>query len=308
MPKKIKWVVLFLSSMFMLFYKNLNINIFIQMLVVLLTTYIFGLLIDKNKETKKSKRYLIISITILVCELFLLKYNNLLEVPINYFIDLFGFDYNLNINFPNSILGLSYYSLMMIGYLSDVYMGETKAEKNIFKLALFMSYFPILISGPFIKYSKIKEELYEGNKFKYNNLCYGIVRILWGCFKLLIISQRLNLFINGVYENLGTETGIGVYSILAILFFPLQLYTNFSGSIDIIMGISKIIGINLPENFNSPFFSTSITELWRRWHITLGEWLRNYIFYPLLKSSGMQNLQKKFSKKGAEYRFREIYI
>ena len=91
MPKKIKWVVLFLSSMFMLFYKNLNINIFIQMLVVLLTTYIFGLLIDKNKETKKAKRYLIISITILVCELFLLKYNNLLVAPINYFIDLFGF-------------------------------------------------------------------------------------------------------------------------------------------------------------------------------------------------------------------------
>ena len=183
----------------------------------------------------------------------------------------------------------------MIGYLVDIYRGACKAQKNIFKCALFMSYFPILTSGPFIKYSEIEKDLYSGHKFNYERMCSGLVRTLWGVFKVLVVSQRVGMFVDAVYGDINTYSGIFIMA--AFLLFTVQLYTNFSGSIDIIMGISQIIGIKLPENFNVPFASKTITELWRRWHITLGGWLRDYIFYPLLKSDFMQNLNKKCKKK-----------
>lgn len=295
-PIKIKWITLLISSLYFLFYKNFSIVTIIEMLMILITAYGAGLMIDKYQGQKKSNIYLIVSIIIIVSELFILKYSSLIIGPINYLLNLANISYKVSLDVPNSLVGISYYSLMMIGYIVDIHRGSYKAEKNIFKCALFMSYFPILVSGPIIKYGDVKKNLYEGNRFNYHNLCYGLVRILWGIFKILIISQRINLFVDNVFIQLNAEA-VGVYSILAILLFPIQLYTNFSGSIDIIMGISRIIGIELPENFKAPFFSTSITEFWRRWHITLGEWLRNYIFYPLLKSSLMQKVNKKLKNK-----------
>lgn len=296
-PKKLKWFILLISSMFLLFYKNLSVFTVIQMLVILLTSYFGGLLIEKNEGKKSSKRIFVLSILLIVAELVLLKYNRLIIVPLNALFNLIGIDYVINFNVSNSLIGLSYYSLIMISYLADVYWKLIKPERNMLKCALFMSYFPILFSGPFIKYEKTRDSLYGGNKFNYHNLCYGFVKILWGCFKILIISQRLALFVSNVYQNINGDIGVGVYSILAILFFPIQLYANFSGTIDIITGVSKIIGIDLPKNFNAPFFATSITDFWRRWHITLGEWLKNYIFYPLLKSNAIQKLQTKINIK-----------
>ena len=254
-PKKLQWIVLLISSTIFLFYNNFTVNTLIQAGIVLLTSYFFGILLDKYKNTKKSKIFLII--------------------------------------------GISYYSLIMISYLVDIYRNASQAEKNIFKLALFWSYFPILTSGPFIRFKDMKYSLYAKHKFNYDNMCRGLVRILLGIFKLLVISERLGSYVNTVYSNVTTFNGF--FIIIAMFFFTLQLYTNFSGSIDIIMGISEILGIELPENFSLPFFSKTITEFWRKWHITLGAWLKDYIFYPLLKSNMMQNLNKickeKFGKK-----------
>ena len=203
---------------------------------------------------------------------------------------------------PNSLIGISYYSLIIISYLVDIYRGICKPQKNIFKFALFMSYFPILTSGPFIRYENIKDDLYGKHKFNHKALCNGLIRILWGLFKILVISQRLEIFVDTVYGHLNWYQGF--FTIVAMIFFTLQLYTNFSGSIDIIMGISEILGIKLPENFNLPFFSKSITEFWRRWHITLGAWLRDYVFYPLQKSNSIQKLyqdcKEKIGKKAAK--------
>ncbi len=293
-PKKYQWIILLISSLIFLFYNNLNIGTIIQALIVLLSTYISGILIDKNLQTKKAKHVLITGILIIVGLLIYLKYTNLFLESLNQIFNLFHIDYKFNLVYRNSLIGISYYSLIMISYLIDIYRGAYKVQKNIFKLALFMSYFPILSSGPFIRYNDIEKNLYGNHKFNYERICNGLLRICWGLFKILVISIRIGYFVDTVYSNL--TTFYGFFTIIAALLFTLQLYTNFSGSIDVIMGISEIIGIELPENFNIPFFSKTITEFWRNWHITLGAWLKDYIFYPLLKSNMMQSLNTKCKK------------
>ena len=293
-PKKIKWLVLLVSSLYFLFYDNLTFDIVGYVLIILLVAYIFALLIDKYKnETKKAKILVVLSVLIILGVLIFLKYTNFIGITIKHIGNIFGFSYKFQKVYRNVPIGISYFSLIMISYVVDVYRGLCKPQKNILKCALFMSYFPILTSGPFIRY-KDMNELYEPHKFDYDRMCRGLIRIAWGVFKILVISERLAIFVNFVYANYLTYNGF--YIALAAIFFLLQLYTNFSGSIDIIMGISKIIGIDLPENFNGPFFSRSVTELWRRWHITLGAWLKDYVFYPLQKSGFIQEIGR-FTKK-----------
>ena len=299
MPKKCQWFVLLLSSIFFLFYKNFNIGTFFYVLLTFLSAYFSAIFIEQYTNKKQAKWILVGGIVLILGQLILLKYVNLILITISPIWHLFGKSINLNIFSPTAPIGVSYYSLIMISYIVDVYRGMCKAQKNPLKCALFMSYFPILTSGPFIRYPDMKNKLYEKHKFNYDNLCRGLIRIIWGLFKILVISQRLAIFVNSIYANYLSFNGI--YIFLAAIFFTLQLYTNFSGSIDIIMGVSKIMGIELPENFHSPFFSKTITELWRNWHITLGAWLKDYVFYPLMKSNIIQKIgtktKKKFGKK-----------
>ncbi len=291
-PKKLQWIVLLTSSVIFLFYNNLTVETIVQALIVLLSAYFCGRLVYKNKDKpKKSKEFLLLGIFLILAQLIYLKYTNLFLATANHINNLLNIDYQFEFVQTNSLIGISYYSLIMIGYLIDVFRGGSKPQNNIFKCALFMSYFPILSSGPFIRYEDKKEELYGQHKFSYEVMCSGLVRILWGLFKILVISQRLGMLVDTAWNNLNTYSGL--ITIVAALSFPLQLYTNFSGSIDVIMGISEIMGIKLPENFNVPFASRTITVFWRNWHITLGAWLKDYIFYPLLKSDIMQNLNKK---------------
>lgn len=301
-PKKFQWFVLLLTSIFFLFYNNLRIDTLIYVLLTLITAYIGAVLIDKYSNTKKSKWILIGGVVIILGQLIFLKYTNFLLVTINHIFHLFGKNFEFNFVTRNVPIGVSYYSLIVISYMVDVYRGLCKSQKNPLKCALFMSYFPILNSGPFIRYPDMENKLYEKHKFNYDNLCRGLIRIFWGLFKILVISQRLAIFVDAVYGNYTTYYGF--YIIVAAIFFTLQLYTNFSGSIDVIMGVSKIIGIELPENFHSPFFSKTITELWRNWHITLGAWLKDYVFYPLMKSNIIQKIgtktKKLFGKKASK--------
>ena len=292
--KRFKWIILLISSIFFLFYDNFSLYTIMQALVVLLSSYIFGLLIDKYKNTKSSNLFFLLGVGIILCLLLYLKYTNLFLTTLNHFCNLFNINYKFNLVYRNSLVGISYYSLIMISYLVDIKRGTCKAQKNIFKCMLFMSYFPILNSGPFIRYNDIKNDLYEGHKFNYHSLCSGLLRICFGFVKIMVISQRFAGIVDTIYGNLSSYSGI--YIFIAVLLFTLQLYSNFSGSIDIIMGISEIIGIKLPENFTSPLLSKTITEFWRNWHITLGAWLKDYIFYPLLKSNFMQSLNVRCKK------------
>lgn len=195
-------------------------------------------------------------------------------------------------------LAMGYYTLQVIGYILDCYWGVVKPQKNILKLFLFVVFFPQLITGPISRYGQL-ESLYQSHLFSYKNVTYGAQRILWGFFKKLVIAERVSVLVNGVWSDLSNYTGY--WYIIAFLLYPLQVYTDFSGCMDIVLGVAEIFGIKLPENFNNPFMAKTLQEIWQRWHISLGLWAKDYIMFPLLKSRFLVKMgvrvKKKFGKR-----------
>ena len=292
-PRRFQWIILLISSVFFLFYNSLNLKIIFEVLIVLMDSYIISNMIEKYPN--KSKKLLIFGISIIILELIYLKYTNLFIDIFNFFISIFNKSLVISKVHRSSPMGVLYYSLIMIGYLIDVYHKRVKPQKNILKCLLFMSYFPIVPSGPFIRYKDTGEKLYDGSKLNYDNIKYGFVRLVYGFFELLVVSERLGRIVDTIYANPSYYSGI--FIIIGAICFTFQLYTNFKGTIDIITGASRMFGIILPENFNTPFFSRTIEEFWRRWHITLGAWLRDYIFYPLCLSNWNKKLGNFFENK-----------
>jgi len=185
-------------------------------------------------------------------------------------------------------LGISFYMFQSMGYVIDVYRNGAKPEKNFFKLALFVSFFPQLIQGPISKFSHLAPQLYAPKAFDGKTLSFGLQRMLWGYFKKLVIADRIAA---AVIALKGPEfTGVG-FALLTV-FYAVQIYGDFTGGIDITVGLAQCFGIKLPENFIRPYLSKNIAEYWRRWHISLGEWMKEYIFYPISVSSPMLKLSK----------------
>ena len=174
-------------------------------------------------------------------------------------------------------LGISYYTLMIISYLIDVYKGKIKVETNFFKYFLYVIYFPYIFIGPITKYEDFNKEISKKLKLKKENLEIGILRILFGLFKKFVIANRIWIIINTIKIN----SYEGSFVILACILYSIFLYCDFSGGIDIVLGISRMFNIKLKENFDVPFKSLSVKEFWNRWHIALGVWLRDYIYIPL---------------------------
>ncbi len=185
-------------------------------------------------------------------------------------------------------LGISFYMFQSMGYAVDVYRGTAQAEKNPLKLALFVSYFPQLIQGPISKFSDLAPQLFTPKAFDGKQLSFGLQRLLWGFFKKLVIADRIAAAV--VALKAPEFTGAGFF--LLTLFYAVQIYADFTGGIDMALGISQALGVTLQENFIRPFFSKNIAEYWRRWHITLGEWMKSYIFYPISVSQPMLKLSK----------------
>ncbi|MBR7121956.1 MAG: MBOAT family protein [Oscillospiraceae bacterium] len=185
-------------------------------------------------------------------------------------------------------LGISFYMFQSVGYVVDVYRATVPAQKNFFKFALFVSYFPQLIQGPISKFSDLAPQLFEGRSFDGKQLSFGLQRLLWGFFKKLVIADRIAVAV--VALKAPEFTGVGFF--LLTVFYAVQIYADFTGGIDMALGLSQALGIKLEENFIRPFFSKNIAEYWRRWHITLGEWMKSYIFYPISVSQPMLKLSK----------------
>ena len=192
-------------------------------------------------------------------------------------------------------LGISYYTFSIIGYMLDVYWKKEKAEHNFFKFLLYMIYFPHIIQGPIPRYKRLAPQLIEGHKFSYKNLCYGLQRIIWGYFKKMVIADRFALLTHEVFNNYSQYEGF--IFIVAAVCSSIELYCDFSGCMDIVLGASRLFGIRLPENFDAPFFSRTVQEFWQRWHITLGVWFKDYVMYPIQKSKPMVRLGKKAKKR-----------
>ena len=187
-------------------------------------------------------------------------------------------------------LGISFYTFTSMSYIIDVYHDKFEAETNIAKFALYVSFFPQIIQGPIARFGFMKDQLFEGHSFSYDRVTKGIQLILWGCVKKMIIADRIAVLCNEVFTNNTEYSGVTV--VVAIICYSIQIYGDFSGGIDIARGVSEIVGIKLAPNFNQPYFAQDMAEFWRRWHISLSSWTKDYIFYPLALSKPMSKLGK----------------
>ena len=197
-------------------------------------------------------------------------------------------------------IGISFYTMQAVSYVFDVYRGTIKADRNIFRLALFMSFFPQIVEGPICRYGQTADALWNVSKIEHKNLVLGSQRILYGFMKKVVIADRLNPLIEKVFTNFLDYDG-GIVALAGIC-YTIQLYMEFSGTMDAVIGTAQIFGVTLPENFQRPFFSKTISEFWMRWHITLGAWFKDYIFYPVTLSKPIKKLTNSLKKKvGAHF-------
>ena len=189
-------------------------------------------------------------------------------------------------------IGLSFYVFQSLGYCIDVQREIVSAERNFFKHALFVSYFPQILQGPIGDYGRLAPQLFEKKTFDYEQAVYGIQRVAWGFFKKVMVANIIADRINPVWSAVGDYPGLICWSAILVL-YAIQLYADFSGYMDIACGCSQMLGVRLDENFQCPYFAKSIADFWRRWHITLGAWFKNYVFYPLLRGGLLTKLRKR---------------
>ena len=187
-------------------------------------------------------------------------------------------------------LGISFYTFQSMGYLIDVSSGKYAPEKNPAKFALFVSFFPQLIQGPIARHDQLAHQLTTPHRFDIGNICRGALLILWGFFKKKVIADRALPLVSAVFD--GHEPYGGAVIVIAVLFYSLQQYCDFSGGIDLVTGIAELFGIRLAPNFRRPYFSISLGDFWRRWHISLGAWMRDYVFYPFALTKPVTKLSK----------------
>ena len=176
-------------------------------------------------------------------------------------------------------VGLSFYSMQIIAYLADIYSGKIKAQRNPFKYALFISFFPQIIQGPIPRYSQLSDQLLKGRRFDAEIFVKGFMLIIWGFFLKLCIADKAGIVVNRVFDSFPTYQGI--YVIIAGVLYSIQLYADFLSCTSLAQGVSNLFGINLVDNFMHPYFAVSVKDFWRRWHISLSSWLRDYVYIPL---------------------------
>ncbi len=245
----------------------------------------------KDRMKKRQRMWLYLALVIDLGLLIGMKYTNFMIENINGIIT--GLAGGKPLSYLDIILplGISFYTFQSVGYLIDVYNEKYEAQKNYGKFALFVGFFPQLSQGPISRYDYLSKTLYEKHYFDTTVVSRGLQRVLWGYFKKLVIADRVLI---GLKTLLGNPEGYpGIYFFVAMLFYAVQLYADFTGGIDITIGIAETMGIKVQENFRRPYFSKNIKEYWNRWHMTMGSWFTDYIFYPISVSKGMLKLSKK---------------
>ena len=249
----------------------------------------------KDKTKKQKRLILTLCLVLNFGVLAFMKYFNFFAGSLN---DLFG-SFKMEFSIPTLVLfnvaGISYYTFQATGYIIDVYREKVAPQRNPLKLLLFTSFFPQIGQGPISAYDQLGDQLIEGHDFDFTRFKYACELILWGFFKKLVLADRAAVAIAAVTGEGGIHYGEynGTTLTFIILLWSIQLYADFSGGIDIIRGVAQIFGVDMVENFRRPYFSKSISEYWRRWHISLGAWMKNYVFYPIATSKGFLNASKK---------------
>ncbi len=316
-PCKYRWITLLVGSY--AFYAFAGIYCLAFILLTTVSVYAVSMLIyrqinrenayiEANREAltkeqrkayraqakKKRLRVLVIGLLINFGVLAVLKYTAFAVSNVSSIITAFGGE---GLKIPELILpmGISFYIFQSCGYLIDTYRARVVPERNIAKLALFISFFPQLVQGPISRFSDLGAQLTAPNKFNARSFTFGVQRILWGYFKKLVIADRVLVAMNTMLD--APEEYKGAYVLLLILLYSIQIYADFTGGIDITIGIAEAMGIRLEENFDRPFSSRSTKEYWRRWHITMGSWFRDYIFMPLSVARPMLKANKALAKR-----------
>ena len=294
-PKRAQWVVLLLASM--VFYLVGGVKSAVWLVLVAGLTWLAGLLLEKQnarpapdkaaKTAVRRAKKQICAACLVLCFglLYLMKYWNFTAsaLPPALGDKLPRWDFVVP-------LGLSYFIFQSVGYVIDVYRGKLPAQKNPLKYGLFVSFFPQMVQGPISRYDQLAPQLLAERSLDWRDLKFGIQLCLWGYFKKLVIADRAAVLVNAVITENCPYGGAIIAS--GILFYCIQLYCDFSGGIDITRGVARMFGIDMAENFRRPIFAMSLTEYWRRWHITLGAWMRDYVFYPLSLSKAFGRLSR----------------
>lgn len=313
-PKKWQWIVLFIANI--LFYLSFGVKYIGYILFTAIITYWAAIKLEavgkegKNAvaaaapSDKKSLREKFLQKKSVICNwtiLFaagiwiVLKYGNFIVDNINAVLKFLHVPWSAE-HLPFIIpLGMSFYTFHAIGYVMDIYRAKYPAEHNFAKYFTFVSFFPHLLQGPFSRFDALGRSIFEQHSFSYDRLCDGCARIVWGFFKKVVIADQLGIVVAAITHHYTSYTGTQVF--MSIFFYGIQLYADFSGYMDIMCGISHILGIKLPENFEQPYFARTIDDFWRRWHITLGHWFRDYLFYPVSMGKFAQQMGRKARSK-----------
>lgn len=305
LPAKCQWILLLLASLF--FYYLSSAAGFFYVAISLTAVYVAARVIqgiydkagkdeDMKFLKKRSRPVLIAALTVVIFLLAVSKAGFRVT-------DALGIERGQGLARLVIVpMGISYYTFGLIGYLADVFWKKDRAQKNPLKLLLFMIFFPQIVEGPIPRHKKLAECFEKEHKFDYTQFCFGLQRILWGFFKKLVIADRLSVFTSQAFSNL--ESYEGLVLIIAVIFSAVQLYCDFSGCMDIALGVAQCLDIRLYENFNHPFFSKTAAEFWRRWHITLGAWFKDYVYMPMVTNPGLirfcQKLKDRFSPRVAK--------
>ncbi len=317
-PAKYRWQILLLASLVFYCWGG-EYQALLYLLTTAFTTWFAAVVISRiskyntkyfqldtglNSEEKKAlkanalrEKQIVLFFTLILNLLILgiVKYANFTIKNFFQIWNLFGYSHTtiptLKLLVP---LGISFYTFQSLGYLIDVYRGQIKAEQSFARYLLFVSYFPQIIQGPIGRYDSLSQQLSVSHQFHYENLKHGAILMLWGYVKKLVIADRIAPFVIAVSKT--PEKYDGSIIVVCVLFYSIQLYADFSGGIDIIRGISQMFGIHLTSNFKRPYFATSLGDFWRRWHISLGAWMRDYVFYPLATSKWVTKIAKSIKK------------
>lgn len=279
-PKKIRYIWLLVASYY--FYMCWNAKYALLIGVSTLITYLSGLLLNRAKKSITRKLVVALSFVSNIGILLFYKYFDFLLENINAFIGTMGGELVSN---PFDIIlpvGISFYTFQALSYTVDVYRGEIEAEKNPLRYALFVSFFPQLVAGPIERSKNLLNQLKEIEHIKvwnYDRIANGLMQMVWGLFQKMVIADRVSIFVDTIYANLHA---VGTFeTIFAAIGFSIQIYCDFAAYSTIAIGAAKVMGFELMENFNTPYFATSIKDFWRRWHISLSSWFRDYLYIPM---------------------------
>lgn len=278
-PKRMQHWVLFGCNI--LFYASFDSWAFIYLGASILTTYLTALLVHKASRQAHKKWILAIGLIINLGALFAIKEYGACAVHVNRLLARVGLPLQLPLFELFAPLGISFYTLTAVAYCVQVYKQNIEPQKNIIKYATYISFFPTIVQGPILEYGPLEAEMFPKEKKKFNGTQFslGLQLVLWGCFKKLIIADRIAIFADEIFNVVQNYHGYTL--VFGAVCYAVQIYTDFSGCVDIVRGSAQMLQINLPQNFKQPYFATSIADFWRRWHITLSSWLRNYVYIPL---------------------------